>query len=281
MPSSWSLLFRAIAAAVMSAVLLSSPARSAEMLSVISFNIESDQDTDPRKVAQEIAKLSAAGQVDLFGLAEVQNQFDADLYQKAADREGAGFRYLLAKNGNEDRVAILYNYDTLKFREVFELDRLPGSRKALIARFQHKTSDVEFLFIVNHFNRRDTERRQRQARLIRDWVLKQPLPAILVGDYNFDYDPSTQRGNRSFEIFTEDEGLVWLRPACVEDGTCPATGTQCDSRYNSISDFVFIADQKRGWKGLSKVLFQRANYCDRERRGYSDHRPVLGLIEVR
>jgi len=45
----------------------------------------------------------------------------------------------LAHNGNEDRVAILYNLDTLKFKEVFELDRFPGSRKALVGRFRHNS----------------------------------------------------------------------------------------------------------------------------------------------
>lgn len=253
----------------------------ADTLSVVSFNVESDRDTDPRRVGEDIAKISSGAGVDLFGLAEVESETDARTFQQAASREGGQFRYLLAKNGNEDRVAILYNVDTLKFKEVFELDRFPGSRKALVGRFRHKAAGLEFLFIVNHFNRRDEERRQRQARLIRDWVLDQKLPAVLVGDFNFDFNPKTGRGNKAFDIFTAKPSLGWLKPDCVTKGNCPATGTQCDRRYNSIMDFVFLADKRRGWEGLAEVLFQRANYCERERRGYADHRPVLGLIAIK
>jgi endonuclease/exonuclease/phosphatase family metal-dependent hydrolase len=253
----------------------------ADTLSVISFNVESDRDTDPRRVGEDIAKISSGAGVDLFGLAEVKNEEDVRIFQQAARREGGQFRFLLAKNGDEDRVAILYNVNTLKFREVLELDRFPGSRKALVGRFRHKAAGLEFLFIVNHFNRGDVERRQRQAALLRDWVLDQELPAVLVGDFNFDFDPQSGRGNKAFEIFTAKRGLDWIRPDCVTKGNCPATGTQCDGRYNSIMDFIFVADQRRGWEGLAEVLFQRADYCERERRGYADHRPVLGLIAIK
>tara|TARA_R110002074_G_scaffold147623_1_gene298597 strand:- start:281 stop:1123 length:843 start_codon:yes stop_codon:yes gene_type:complete len=280
MPRIWSLLPRFIAG-VLFAAFFASGLALAETLTVVSFNVESDRDTDPAKVADDIARISSSASVDLFGLAEVQNEADAGIFQKAADRDGGRFRYLLAKHGNEDRLAILYNYDALEFLDVSELERFPGSRKALVGRFRHKAAGLEFLFIVNHFNRGDIERRRRQASLIRDWVLDQPLPAVLVGDYNFDFDPKTGRGNSAFEIFVAKSGLDWLQPQCVAAGSCPATGTQCDSRYNSISDFVFIADKRRGWPGVSDILLQRADYCERERNGYADHRPVLGLIDIR
>jgi len=188
---------------------------------------------------------------------------------------------MLAKHGNEDRVAILYNLDTLDLQQTFELIRFPGSRKALVGEFVHKASGIEFLFMVNHFNRRDTDRRRRQARLIRDWVLDHDLPAVLTGDHNFDFNPETLRGNRAFEIFTADQRLRWLRPKCLAARTCPPTGTQCDNRYNSIMDFVLIADRARGWRGMAEVLLKRPDYCERERRGYADHYPVRGVIEIR
>ena len=262
------------------ALVMFAPAVAAT-LTVVSFNVESDRDTSPHKVAQDIRAISAASAADLFGLAEVRGADDLAIYAEAAARKGADFRALLARNGGDDRVAILFNASALELRQVRELDRIPGSRKALVARFQHRTLATEFLFIVNHFNRRDTARRNRQALLIRDWVLAQDLPAILVGDYNFDYDPNKGRGNAAFEIFTEDPGLVWLQPPCIVAGTCPSTGTQCDDRFNSIMDFVLLAHQGRGWKGRSAILMQQPDYCERERRGYADHRPVLGVFEIR
>jgi hypothetical protein len=249
------------------------------LLTVISFNVESDRDTDPGLVAGDIAAISEG--VDLFGLAEVSGADDAETFKRAAEREDAPFRYLLATHGNEDRLAILYNLSTLKFKEVFELDRFPGSRKALVGHFALQSSGVEFLFIVNHFNRRDGDRRRRQAALIRDWVLDQELPAILVGDHNFDFDPGADAGNEAYEIFTADPGLVWIKPECVASRTCPPTGTQCDHRYNSITDLVLIADQGRKWRAASDVMFQSDGYCSRDRSGHSDHRPVLGLIQIR
>ena len=248
------------------------------LLTVLSFNVESDRDTDPGKVAEDIAAISK--DVDLVGLVEVFDERDAKTYADAVERPGNQFRYLMGRHGNEDSMAILYNLNTLKFKEVYELDRFPGSRKALVGRFRHKDAGIEFLFIVNHFNRGDVDRRQRQAKLIRDWVLAQKLPAILVGDYNFDFNPETMKGNTAFDIFTSKKGLVWIRPECLGDSSCPQTGTQCDRRYNSIMDFVFVADQRRGWQGLSDVLMKRTDYCERERRGHADHRPVLGVIAI-
>jgi len=259
---------------------LLAPAAAAS-LTVVSFNVESDRDTDPALVAADIAAIGQAGTIDLFGLAEVHDAADLEVYRQAAARPGAMFEAILARHGEHDRVALLYNATTLELHEVFELDRFPGSRKALVGRFRHRATGVEILFLVNHFNRRDTERRNRQARLIRDWVLAQDLPAILAGDHNFDFDPVRDEGNAAFASFTADSGLAWLRPPCIAAGSCPATGTQCDPRYNSIMDFVFLADRGRGWHGRSAILMQQPDYCERERRGYADHRPVLGVIEIR
>ena len=251
------------------------------VLSVVSFNVESDRDTDPQLVGRVIARISRTHGVDLFGLAEVGSQADAQVFAMAASRDGGSFEPILAGNGDRDRVAILYNADTLKLSRTFELDRFPGSRKAMVAQLSDRASGQDFLFIANHFNRRDTDRRNRQAQLVRDWVLAQDLPAILVGDFNFDFDPLTGRGNAAFGIFTADPALRWVRPECIASGTCPKTGTQCDRRFNSIMDFVLVADHGRNWPAVSEVLFrEQADYCDRERNGGSDHRPVLGLITL-
>lgn len=247
-------------------------------LSVISFNVESDRDTDPRKIAGDIALIGKGA--DLFGLAEVASEEDAETYRQAAEKAGAQFGKVFARHGDQDRLAILYNETTLTLQGVRELERFPGSRKALVGRFVHNASEIEFLFIVNHFNRRDEQRRLRQAELIRDWVLEQPLPAVLTGDHNFDFDPRAMRGNRSFEVFTARPELRWIQPECLTAGDCPPNGTQCDQRFNSIMDMVLVADKGRGWAAVSDVLMKQADYCVRERKGWADHRPVGAVIAI-
>lgn len=269
-----------LAVGLLAVTVLPSAVRAADgQLSIVSFNVESDRDTDPGKVADDIALVGKGA--DLFGLAEVASERDLEVFRLGAERSGAPFEALFARAGDQDRLAILYNVKTLLFRGVRELDRFPGSRKAMIGRFVHRQSQIEFLFMVNHFNRRDTERRRRQAVLIRDWILDQPLPVVVTGDHNFDFNPKTMQGNLSFDLFTQDPGLQWVRPLCLEERSCPPNGTQCDARFNSIMDFVLIADQGRGWRAVSDVMLKGQDYCQRERRGWSDHRPVGAVIVIR
>ena len=75
-------------------------------LSVISFNVESDRDTDPRKIAGDIALIGKGA--DLFGLAEVESEADAETYRRAAEMAGAQFGKVFARHGDQDRLAILY-----------------------------------------------------------------------------------------------------------------------------------------------------------------------------
>jgi len=262
------------------AALLISPVgviAAADLLTVVTFNVESGDDTDPALVAQDIVMIGPG--VDLWGLTEVADKSAANTFRQAAS--GASkYRYILGESGGEDRLTILYNLDTLKFKGVEELDRLPGSRKPLAGHFQHKDSGVEFLFVVNHFNRGDAKRRQKQAERLRQWTKRQELPVILAGDFNFDYNPKTEKGNKAFDLFMQGTTVHWHQPKCVSAGNCPRTGTQCDSRYNSILDFVFTGGPARDWEGESQVIFAERAYCARDRKGYADHRPVMTVLTM-
>jgi len=247
----------------------------AETLTVVTFNVESDDDTLKEQVAKDIETIADA--VDLWGLVEVADKDQANAYRAAAAKGGGKYRYILGESGGEDRLTILYNLDRLRLMNTQELDQLPGSRKALVSRFKMKESGREFYFAVNHFNRGDASRRQRQARGFSDWIKKQKLPVIAVGDYNFDYDPKRHIGNRSFEIFSQGRTVKWIQPHCVSEGNCPKTGTQCDPNYSSILDFVFAANGAEFWAIGSEVLYRERDYCARDRRGHSDHRPVRAI----
>ncbi len=248
-----------------------------DVLTVISFNVESGDDTDPAKVAEDMSTIAEG--VDLWALTEVGNRAAANAFRKGA-AVGNKVRYILGDSGHGDHLAILYNLNTLKLKSTEELDDLPGSRKPLVAHLQHKESRVEFLFVVSHFNRRDAPRRQNQSERLRKWARGRRLPVILAGDFNFDFDPRTGRGNRAFDIFTQGSDVKWVAPRCVATGNCPRTGTQCDPDYNSILDFVFLAGPAKAWDGESQILFRERDYCRRDRRGYADHRPVIAMLRL-
>jgi len=63
-------------------------------------------------------------------------------------------------------------------------------RAPLVAQLRLKPAGPEFLFMVNHLYRSNTEWRHEQARLLNAWARSQTLPVIAVGDYNFDWDVS-------------------------------------------------------------------------------------------
>ena len=46
-----------------------------------------------------------------------------------------------------------------------------------------------------------------EAKALRPWAADQELPIIGIGDYNFDFDFPTRRGNRAFGEFHLD--YVW------------------------------------------------------------------------
>lgn len=262
---------------LMAVVLTSMVAWAKDRLTVVSFNVESGDDTDPAKVAEDMATIAEG--IDLWALTEVENRAAANVF-----REGAAVdtkvRYILGDSGHSDRLAILYDLNTLKLKGTEELDHLPGSRKPLVAHLQHKESGVEFLFVVSHFNRRDATRRQNQAERLRKWARGRGLPVILAGDFNFDFDPKAGKGNRAFDVFTQGSDILWVIPRCVAAGNCPGTGTQCDPHYNSILDFVFLAGPAKAWDAKSEILFRERDYCRRDRRGYSDHRPVIATLRL-
>jgi len=250
-----------------------------QTLSVISFNVESDvEDTDPNKVAQDIQRIPAA---DLWGLSEVANETAANIFRDAASA-GADFGSILGTTGSNDKLQIVYNKKRLKLICTEELDEVAGTRKPLVAQFQLQPAGPEFLFTVNHFNRRDEDVRNAQAEGLRKWAATQSIPVLAVGDYNLDYDPSKSEGNDAFDIVMKDDVFNWIQPPCVGTNSCPPTGTQCDPQYNSILDFALVAGAAKQWEASSEILFaNEEDYCPKEKRGFSDHRPVSAHFRIR
>jgi endonuclease/exonuclease/phosphatase family metal-dependent hydrolase len=244
---------------------------SAQELTVVSFNVESGG-ADPVVIAtQQIGPMDG---VDLWGLSEVQNEAWVRALESGAEAgENANFNSILGTTGGGDRLAVLYNSNLLEainYQELNELNPSGNVRSALVVQFRLRQTGEEFLFVVNHLYRSETEQRHEQARLLNIWVKDQQLPVIAVGDYNFDFDVAGgDQGDRDpgFDLLTQDGAFAWVRPNQL-------VSTFCSTQYNSILDFVFVANAAKAWTVKSSdVLFADSSYCPDDETT-SDHRPV-------
>ena len=255
-------------------------------LNVVSYNVESDGDTDPAKVVQDLQRIPAS---HIWGLVEVATP-DLQTYRAAI---GANFVLIAGKSGRNDRMAIVFDPDILeKIGQEKELSAAGGTRHPLHAKFRVRATGDEFLFVVNHLQRGREETRQAQADWLNKWAQgkadnKNPPAIVLVGDYNFDVTPYTKQGNEAFDLFMVDGMFRWVVPGCVDTDSCPLTGTGCSPIFNSILDFVFLEGTARNWSASSEILFKDdAEYCANERLGVpgamqpggADHRPVRASL---
>ena len=264
---------------------------SAFDLTVVSYNVESDRDTNRESVARDMGRIPVS---HIWGLAEVDSQ-DLEFYRAAIgnDYELIAGNTGIYNNRPDDRLAIVFDTNVLELIDEFEeLAAAGGSRHPLLARFRIVSTGQEFWFVVNHLQRGlgapTNEMRQAQASWLKQWVQGRVdnvrVPAIiLVGDYNFDVNPYTKRGNPAFDIFMHNGMFRWVEPGCLADDSCPITGTGCHPHFNSILDFVFLAGTARTWNATSEILFEdETNYCADESGEYggSDHRPVRAVLTL-
>lgn len=259
-------------------------------LIIVSYNVESDADTDPAKVVQDLQRIPAS---HIWGLVEVDSA-DLQTYRAAI---GQNF-VLIAGNtgiqsGRDDRMAIIFDPTVLEQTEqAEELSPAGGSRHPLLAKFRVIATGDEFWFVVNHLQRGREETRQAQADWLNKWAQGKadnvnPPAIVLVGDYNFDVTPYTRRGNAAFGLFMQDGMFRWVESPCIADNSCPLTGTGCHPHFNSILDFVFLTGPARHWTATAEILFKdEADYCAKERLqsggqmvpGGADHRPIRAVL---
>ncbi len=263
-------------------VLILSLGANADEFVVMGYNVESDDDTDWRRVAEDMESLGA---VDIWGLSEVQSRAAVRIFRNAAkdgsDHATPRYYYLLGEHGRSDRLAIIYNEHRFEHLDVYELvDEVGGDRPPLVAHLRDLESDLEFLFMVNHLNRGDSSKRRRQAVGLQNWVETIDLPVIAVGDYNFDWDVHREKGNRAFDYFMDGGHWDWIEPNCGLDGEfSDCQPTQCNPNYTSILDFLFVAGDARLWDVETEIIEPRENYCDFDGDGGADHLPIIGNVK--
>ena len=276
---SWPLMHGIFLCSVLVLLLAAGPVTAVEF-SVVTFNVESDDDTDPHKVAEDIARIEPT---DLWGLQEVNGQAELAVLVAAI---GPGYRTILGKSGDyasgkDDNLAIVFNPDILELIDARELVEADGTRKPLIARFALRQSGQKFIFMVNHLQRDRYQVRQNQARYLNAWARRQILPVVAVGHYNFDWNLRRRQGNLAFDLMRHNEAFKWVPPTCLQRGDCPPTGSQCDPRFSRLQAFIFVTGPAKDYLVETDLLFlDDPGYCEREIRGHAAHRPLRAVIRI-
>ena len=270
-------------------ILLAATPVQADAKKVATFNAESSADTHWFEVAKTIR---AAGKVDVWALQEVESRATAARYTEAAAAWGRhSYRYVISESGeirsphrSNDFLAVIYNSSELRHLETVELhvirsepngNRLGKAawrlRGALFARLYDYSSGTEFYVGNVHLKccEEGQEIRSHQARLLMEWIRRIDVPVILVGDFNIPVKPDSEDGNQSSGAFrTLVRTMHWLRPS-------NPTKTQCDPKYDSMLDHVFLKSEGNVRTESVDILQPTGAYCDAERIGGSDHRPVV------
>ncbi|MGR5287067.1 hypothetical protein ACP3V5_17255 [Vibrio maritimus] len=240
----------------------------AQSIDVMSYNVEGGYLSDA-KVTTVASYLKAAPKADIYGFSELTQSWSPQLKSQMGEQ----YRYLISDQANDTTDALALFFDSSKFKAVetgeLVFNEHKHERPALYARLKDKRDNSEFIVMVNHLMRGDASIRQRQSKKLQAWVSGQTLPVVALGDYNFDYDVPTGKTNQAYREFVAGGYWQWVKPTTL-------IKTGCHKDYNSILDFVFVAN---GAKGTSEILFAEPEYCnDDEKR--PDHRPVFASVMI-
>lgn len=247
-------------------------------LRLVAWNVESGGN-DPNVIAKQL--VSDLARYDIYGLTEV-DPGNTRLYLKSLQTRSNRYRSIVTVTGGSDRMLLVYDLGRFDKLEHAELEAHDGvrmndvnfrHRSPLMARFKDKTTDVEFIVVLNHLARGNAELRQEQAKALRLWAAAQNVPVLAIGDYNFDYDFLTGKGNKAFDEFLSDGTWQWVKPEkLVDTNWSDRDEDGVDDYPDSCLDFMFVAGKAKEWQPESRVIVRDGDFPDDETT--SDHRPV-------
>ncbi len=299
---------RGATVAILLAAWLSASAR-AEEFRVLAWNVESNRPGQPQVsdadvIAGQLVDLlrASATRSQVIALSEVEPKTVWTYRRAVADGLGGEVDFVTsASGGYADADSLMLVVDARRFRidEVIELHRYKGiranftvedenssehgsvrGRSPLIARLHDLADGSDFWVIVNHLARGEDDLRTDQARALRCWAADRSEPVIAAGDFNFDYDFKTAKGNPAFDAMMEDDTWDWVKPDPLVDSNWSEdrrrTGRGVDSYPDSILDFVFVANAAKRWQGESDVIVRSGDFPDDDRT--SDHRPLIATF---
>jgi len=271
---------RSLAVALILGLGLAIACFAADDFVLVSWNVEGNGVADPDTVAQRMSTMD----VDLWGLCEVRSTGWSSTFETVLDQvAGRDYEPILGTTrGNKLRLLILYDsavFDLISTSEISWSGRdwyssSMSPRFPLVAQLKHRDSGKEFLFVVNHLYRGSgvDSRRLDQAFALSEWAKTQTLPVISVGDFNFDWDLDSNQASenylKGFGHMTSGSVFSWVVPRNLVKTH--------DSYYNSILDFVFIANAAGQFTATSEVIVAAGDFPDSS--STPDHRPVKATI---
>lgn len=262
-------------------LLATSTAFGADPITVLSWNVESGG-ADPAIIARQLGELPKA---TVYALQEVGVREMGRYGNAIRTAHGPTYRYLGSWTGQGDRLLIGFDEERLRLLDSRELfahgDQTLNDwrhRSPLVCRFEDLTTGDEFFVVTVHLARGNEDLRLSQARGLSAWGSDAGSPAIAIGDFNFDYDFPTQRGNRSFQAFVGGGVWSWAKPAVLVDSNwSDGNRDGVDDYPDSCLDFAFTAQAPASWQVESEVIVRPGDFPDDNRT--SDHRPLLVTVQ--
>jgi hypothetical protein len=278
-----------------------------EEFRLLAWNVESNRpgsppDSDARVIASQLVGLlkAPATRGQIVALSEVAPA-DVHAYRKAVGLglDGEVDFVTSASGGFRDADSLLLVVDASRFRieDAVELHRYAGiaanfnvddeqspehgtvrARSPLAAKIRDLVTDEWFWLVVVHLARGEDDLRTDQAKMLVAWARDQEAPVIAAGDFNFDWDMYTQRGNPGFDAMMAGGVWTWVRPDPLRDTNWAASrdNPNRDRFPDSILDFVFVAQGATAWRGESQVIVRPGDFPDDDET--SDHRPILATF---
>ena len=260
-------------------------------LTVATFNTESDDDTQPARVAEQILKI---GRFDILVVQEVESADALKLYtDTVATAFGGRWRYVISESGfNTDRqpdfLGIIYPTELFRQLATTELHVIRSNengtpygdpdwslRAALVLRLQHVASGKEFQIATVHLKCCDEPGiRTHQTAALAKELVRTGLPTVLLGDTNIPIEPAQNGPDgsnmQSFVNLTTGASLEWVKPM-------NPVKTQCSPKYNSMLDQVY-APAPLAPGSQVEIKFPESEYCELDAQGYADHRPLVAVL---
>lgn len=266
---------RNLAAALLAALLfVAGGSAQTTTLRVMGWNLQGNgNDINPKRLVKELGIKQG---VDIWGLSEVRPTLFNDFLEGAKEGESDEFDIIKGESGGGIRLAIIYNktrlelVDSQELLELFGLEKNSALRAPLIAQFRGKKTKQEFIFMTNHLASGNAEVNKKQAEALREWVKRQELPVINVGDFNsFDNRPTVSILKESwFELEPLHDSPTFRQP------------------LNGRIDHIFIGNRDKavGWSGMAAVYMRRNDTLAfgpfKDDKESTDHRPIGATFTI-
>lgn len=248
------------------------PAEPTATFTVATLNVEG-QDSEAATVG-EVVVAPVRGEA-LWALQEVPNTaYVRDLAAIAAD-DGGSFAYEVGTTGGFIKLALMWDEAQLDLLESWEIHTLnigDTGRAPLVGHFRVVEDGSELLVVVNHLWRTEDRYRHEQATGLNAWALEQELPAITLGDFNFDWELEGDGRDQGYDLLTANNVWEWVVPDEL-------IMTQCNFSYVSILDFVFTTGEATDWAVRAEILNPQHSYC-RDDETRTDHRAVTADFAI-